>query len=327
MWLHHRNKHQGHYDFDILTSTCPKLSKYVISANHAKGARATIDFGAHDAVSELNRALLMSQYKINSWKLPQGRLCPPVPGRADYIHYLADLLGDSKQDGSKTPPKGDNVRGLDIGTGASCIYPLIGSSAYGWSFLATESNVESFEWAVANASSNSGNIELLWQASTVDVLEGILLDGQEVDFVMCNPPFHSSATEAARVNTRKISNLKSNRKKRNGDSRRVHQDTGTSGLNFGGVDCELWCNGGEVAFIERMIEQSCSIANQSLWFTSLVSRKAHLSKLYDCLDSTRGIQGVKTIPMGQGQKTSRILAWSFQTKPQAQSWCNRRWLP
>jgi 23S rRNA (adenine1618-N6)-methyltransferase len=120
---------------------------------------------------------------------------------------------------------------------------LIGSSAYGQSFL-------------ANASSNSGNIdiELLWQASTVDVLERVLLDGQEVDFVMCNPPFHSSAAEAARVNTRKISNLKSNRKKRNEDSRRVHQDTGTSGLNFGGVGCGLWCNGGKVAFIECMIE-------------------------------------------------------------------------
>jgi len=34
---------------------------------------------------------------------------------------------------------------------------------------------------------------------------------------------------------------------------------------------------------------------------------------------------VKTIPMGQGNKTSRIVAWTFLSKEQQKEWRNKRW--
>ena len=133
--LHPRNAFQGYYDMPKLVAACPALGPHVIPAHRSKGGRDTIDFADPTAVRALNKALLAADYGI-AWDLPDGRLCPPVPGRADYVHHIADLLAESA--GTGTIPTGPEIRGLDVGTGASLIYPLIGAAAYGWSFLASE---------------------------------------------------------------------------------------------------------------------------------------------------------------------------------------------
>jgi 23S rRNA (adenine1618-N6)-methyltransferase len=53
----------------------------------------TIDFSDPEAVKSLNQALLISYYDIQMGY--SHYLCPPIPGRADYIHYIADLLAES----------------------------------------------------------------------------------------------------------------------------------------------------------------------------------------------------------------------------------------
>ena len=130
--LHPRNRHSGRYDFPKLIAACPELGEYVILNPYGK---QSIDFANPDAVRVFNRALLRQFYGIQHWDIPAGYLCPPVPGRADYLHGLADLLA---ADNGGIIPRGAAVRVLDIGTGANCIYPLIGHREYGWYFTGSD---------------------------------------------------------------------------------------------------------------------------------------------------------------------------------------------
>ena len=127
--LHPRNKHRGRYDFEKLTESNPELAPYVKLNPHND---LSIDFFNPDAVKMLNKALLKQYYDIANWDIPSHYLCPPIPGRADYIHHIADLLGSCNKGNI---PSGNKIKCLDIGVGANCIYPLIGNKEYGWSFI------------------------------------------------------------------------------------------------------------------------------------------------------------------------------------------------
>ena len=132
--LHVRNRHRGGYDMTRLAASFPALQPHIISGlgDH----ETTIDFSQPGALEALNAALLSVDYGVRDFVLPRGHLCPAVPGRADYLHLLADLLASEAPGGAT--PHGQAVRGLDVGVGASCIYPLIGHSEYGWSFVGSD---------------------------------------------------------------------------------------------------------------------------------------------------------------------------------------------
>ena len=291
--LHPRNAHRSRYDFDALTKSCPELSEYV-SVN--KFGNESIDFSDPRAVKALNKALLRHFYKIEFWDIPEGYLCPPIPGRADYIHYAADLLASFN---GGTLPRGKSVHVLDIGTGANCIYPLIGHSVYDWKFVGTEIDRHAIRSAKAIIEANglSSSIEIRRQASSGSIFDGIIKTGERFDLSICNPPFHSSAWEAQSGTSRKWQNLGS------GSEKTV--------LNFGGQNAELWCAGGEVAFVDRMIRESLAFAGSVKWFSSLISKKTTLAGAYAALRQVKAKE-VRTIDMAQGQKVSRILAWTFQ---------------
>ena len=121
--LHPRNPHRSRYDFEQLISVCSEMAAFILINEHNV---ETIDFSNPKAVKVLNKALLISNYDIQNWSIPTDYLCPPIPGRADYIHYLADLLASSN---NGIIPEGETVVGLDIGIGANCIYPIIGNSS------------------------------------------------------------------------------------------------------------------------------------------------------------------------------------------------------
>lgn len=275
--LHPRNPHRGLYDFKKLISACPDLAEFVLFNPYGN---ESIDFANPQAVKALNKAILLLHYNL-VWDIPNGYLCPPIPGRADYIHYVADLV-DGKKD----------IRVLDIGTGANCIYPLIGHKSYGWSFVGTDIDPKSISIAEKNIKANSldGVIELRLQTNPKSIFEGVIGKGESFDISMCNPPFHTSAEEARSGTMRKNKNLK------------------TKGLNFGGKSNELWCEGGEAAFITQMIKESVNV--DCKWFTTLVSKEDNLHKIYKALEKHKPTQ-VKKLEMGQGQKKSRIVAWTF----------------
>src|ERR1035437_1265681 len=87
--LHPRNRHRERYDFTLLCKSYPDLKRYVaLNAYNDE----SIDFSNAEAVKALNKALLKHYYDISFWDIPAGYLCPPIPGRADYIHHIAELL-------------------------------------------------------------------------------------------------------------------------------------------------------------------------------------------------------------------------------------------
>ena len=307
--LHPRNKHAGRYDFAQLVAASPELAAFV--APNAYGDES-IDFADPNAVRALNRALLKNSYGITGWDLPAQYLCPPIPGRADVLHHLADLLAQSN---GGVIPYGAAIRVLDIGVGANCIYPLIGHSEYGWRFVGTDIDRAALACAQASADANSGHgaaIELRFQATRLHVFKGVLQADELFDLVMCNPPFHASIDEACAGSARKWKNL----------------GQGAPGekaplLNFGGRGGELCCAGGEEGFISRMIAESVLIPNSCLWFTTLVAKAARLPAVYRALKKA-GVHDRRTIAMAQGRKKSRIVAWTYLNELQQQAWRNSR---
>lgn len=305
--LHPRNLHRGRYDFKILLKTAPELSNF-IKIN--KFGSETIDFSDSQAVLALNKAVLQHYYEIKEWNFPKGFLCPPIPGRADYIHYAADLL--SSTNGGKIPD-GNKIKVLDIGMGANCVYPLLGSRIYAWNFIGTDIDPVSIESARRIISSNGldQKIQCRHQIVSSHTFKGIFDKDEKFDLTICNPPFHVSAEKAQAGSMLKWKNLGIAKHK-------------SEVLNFGGQNAELWCPGGEAAFITRMISESKAFGTNCCWFTSLVSKKENLPQLYNALERV-GARAVKTIDMAQGQKVSRVLAWSFFTKPEVDYWKTARW--
>ena len=307
--LHPRNQHRERYDFKKLVATFPALKQFVKQNDYND---TSIDFFNPDAVKSLNKALLMHYYDLEYWDIPKGYLCPPIPGRADYLHYVADLLADCN--GGKIP-KGKKITCLDIGTGANCVYPIIGNKEYGWLFIGTEVDPIAVEAARKIVFENTvlrEKVELRLQTSPRDIFYGIIRKEEEYfDLTICNPPFHASVEEAEAASRRKNRNLKNKK-----NAKPI--------LNFGGHHKELWCEGGELQFIKNMIWQSQKFATSSFLFSTLVSKESNLKKIYDTLHIVKA-SDVRTMPMGQGNKISRVVAWTFLSRKQQQVWAERRW--
>lgn len=302
--LHPRNRHTGRYDFPALIAGSPELAQFVIINPYGK---QSIDFANPDAVRAFNRALLKQFYGIAHWDIPPGYLCPPVPGRADYLHGLADLLA---ADNAGEIPRGTRIHALDIGTGANCIYPLIGLREYGWRF--TGSDIDSVALASAHAiitaNQLSKGISLRQQSDPLHLFTGLLEANERFDISLCNPPFHASQAEASSGSQRKWRNLGKLDPKRK-----------LPALNFGGQAAELWCEGGEAAFLARMANESSNVNQQICWFTTLVSKAGNVQPLQSRLKKLGAVQ-VRVVDMSQGQKRSRFVAWTFLDDTQRAQW-------
>ena len=311
--LHPRNKHRQRYDFDVLIKTSPTLAPFLAINSYGD---CSIDFADPKAVLALNAALLHHFYNIDNWRIPTNYLCPPIPSRADYVHNLADLLAIAKRG---IIPKTSNIHVLDIGVGANMIYPLIGQREYGWRFVGVDCDTTALNNAQQIIHANMGladNIMLRLQSNSANIFKGIIKPNDFFDMTICNPPFHASLADTQAGTQRKWQKL--------AQGRSPHKNLKTSilnsrTLNFGGQGAELYCAGGEKAFINSMINESAQFATQCFWFTTLVSAAANLPGFYKALKKVDVLQ-VKTIDMAQGNKKSRILAWTFFNEKQQQVW-------
>ncbi|MBW0296017.1 23S rRNA (adenine(1618)-N(6))-methyltransferase RlmF [Shewanella xiamenensis] len=307
--LHPRNLHAHGYDFSALMTSYPKLKTFVRPTPY--GA-LSIDFADPIAVKTLNAALLKHHYGLAFWDIPKGALCPPIPGRVDYLHYLADLLFE----GAPVQRAGQ-VSALDIGTGANGVYAILGHQVYGWQFVASDINPQSLtnvQRIIDNNPSLQGHLSLRQQQDEKVVFKGIIQASDRFELTLCNPPFHGSLKEASEGSLRKVRNLQLNR----GEQPKAASAT----LNFGGQAAELWCQGGERQFLATMIRESQAFAEQCLWFTSLVSKQENLKPCYQAL-AKLGVDTVKTIEMQQGNKITRVLAWSFHSQAKRLQWRNQ----
>lgn len=295
--LHPRNLHNQGYDFPALVKSHPALATHV--KPNAYGG-PSIDFADPLAVKTLNAALLIRYYNIVDWNIPEGALCPPIPGRADYIHYMADLL--ELGPGCEHP----SIKLLDIGTGANGIYPLLACQLYGWQCVGSDINSQSLE-NVATILTNNPTLKdrftLRTQHDKNHIFEGIIQAGEFFDVSVCNPPFHASLDEALKGSQLKLNNLA---RSRGEQKAKTHPPT----LNFGGMGAELWCKGGEQLFLKKLIRESQVYATQCRWFSSLVS-KADNVKPAKKLIRKLGAVDIREIEMKQGNKITRILAWTF----------------
>lgn len=306
--LHPRNKNRGRYDLNALVKKNPQLKAFVKPNKHGNDS---IDFANSKAVKELNKAILHYYYGIVYWDFPDTNLCPPIPGRADYIHYLADLI--SEYNFGRTP-EGSKIKCLDIGTGASCIYPILGVTEYNWRFIVTDIDLKSIDSAKKIISSNpslKSNIECRLQKSITSIFNGILNTSEFIDITLCNPPFHESIESALKENQRKVKNL----------SGKINDETLR---NFSGNSNELVYEGGELNFISKIICESKIFAKNCFWFTTLVAKQANLKGIYKLLNKEKATE-VKTIKMGTGNKVSRMVVWTFLSKEQQNEWREKRW--
>lgn len=307
--LHPRNRHRARYDFPALVAALPALEPFV--GPNAWGD-VSLDFADPQAVKMLNRALLKHHYGIEHWDIPAHYLCPPIPGRADYLHYLADLLA---QDNQGDIPGGQHVAVLDIGVGANCIYPIIGHCEYGWRFTGTETDPVALGSAKSIVAMNpllSRHVRLRRQHNADAMFNGMIGATARFDATLCNPPFHASAQEAQAATRRKLTNL--------GKS----APTAIPVQNFGGQANELWCEGGELRFVGAMVAQSVAYGKNCLWFTSLISKHTTLPALYQAIEQA-GAEDVRTVEMAQGQKVSRFVAWTFLNEGRRARWAEERW--
>ncbi len=230
-------------------------------------------------------------YNINFWDFPDTNLCPPIPGRVDYIHHLADLL--------KASNINEDISVLDIGTGATAIYPILGVAEYNWHFIATDIDKSSIKTAqkIIDKNELKHKIGLRHQTNTSKIFNGIVNKDDRFSASICNPPFYKSEAEALEATTRKLKGL--------------NRAEETIVRNFAGTHNELWYNGGEKAFIHNYLYESSLFKTQCTWFSTLVSKKDLVKGMYASLKKL-GATDIKTISMGQGHKISRIVAWTFK---------------
>ena len=284
--FHKDNFHNGSYPIDVLCEKVPDLKNYLTITDKNT---ISIDFTSRDAVVLLNKALLYHYYNVNFWNIPDNNLCPPIPGRVDYIHYLHDVLIDEKISNK-------DIKVLDIGTGASLIYPILGTSVYNWNFVGSdisEASLKNAQIIIDNNAHLHKKISLIHQRNKKHILLDVINKNEQFTFTMCNPPFFKSSNEATKQNLRKNDNLKKIKQR-----------------NFSGIDEELWCDGGELTFVKNYIKESMLYKNNVLWFTCLISNKNNLYPLKTLLKIKKA-QEIKVVNMLQGNKTTRILMWKF----------------
>ena len=294
--MHKLNKHSKGYDFKVLQANSPELKAFVFTNTFGN---ETIDFANPKAVKALNTALLKQHYGIDYWEFPDAHLCPPIPGRVEYIHLIHDLLKASKIH--------KEVTVLDIGTGATCIYPLLGQAEYGWRFITSEIDKKAANNAqdIIDKNNLNAQIELRFQDNPQHILTGILNTSEQITVAMCNPPFYKNEAEALEHTQRKLKGL--------------GKTSDSTVRNFGGTAKELWYSGGEKAFLHNYLYQSSLLKGNCFWYTSLVSKKEHIKSMQASL-KTLGATKIKILDMSLGNKKSRVVAWTFLTDKEQHDW-------
>ncbi|XP_066244910.1 U6 small nuclear RNA (adenine-(43)-N(6))-methyltransferase [Euwallacea similis] len=278
--MHPRNIYKSPPNFKELALEFPEFKPYVKLDFSGK---VNFNFKDADALRVLCCTLLKKNFGLTV-NLPKNKLVPTIPLRLNYILWIEDLL-DFLQ-------KSDKVKGIDIGTGASCVYPLLAAKKNGWSMVATETDPTSFEYAQNNV--NNNNLQNLVTVVKVpgDSLLNDAINGQDFDFCMCNPPFFASTQE-----------LHPFFKARSAS--RPHPKNA-----FVATTTEVVVKGGEVEFIQKMINESKSLKTKVKLYTSMVGQKSHLPALKKSLRQA-GVGSFKETEFCQGNTTRWGLAWTF----------------
>lgn len=294
--MHKNSKHNKKYDFEALIKNYEPLKIHVYVNDYQT---QTIDFSNPQAVKALNTALLYTYYEVEYWEFPDENLCPPVPSRVNYMHHLADLLKESHLK--------KNVHILDVGVGATCIYPLLGCATYNWHFVGSDIDTTSLKVAqhIIDKNNLGNSIELRRQNDPQQILNGIIKSTDKFAASVCNPPFYKSQAEAFEATRSKLKGL--------------GKSTDAVVRNFSGTPKELSYAGGEKAFLHNYLYESSQHQERCFWYTSLVSNVNNVRSMQESLKKL-GATDVRVIEMRQGNKVSRVVAWTFLSEAEQEHW-------
>ncbi|KAI8970275.1 hypothetical protein BDF20DRAFT_916102 [Mycotypha africana] len=283
--MHSRNIYIVEPDFKKLAEEFEAFKPFVKTTSQG---RSFIDFKDPKAVKQLCVCLMRKDFNIDI-DFPLDTLCPAVPNRLNYILWLEDLLNDTLTLGEKK----NEIRGIDIGVGASCIYPLLGCAQnQNWTFLGTEIDARSVEYALKNIKSNNlqDRISIKYNEDPNKIF---LIEDNQIHyaFSMCNPPFYSSQEEVDEGLTNK-------------QSKPYAVCTGSEN--------EMITQGGELSFIKTMIDESLHLKKRIRWYTSMIGLKSTIRPLIRYL-TAKGISNHFVTSFTQGKTTRWGIAWSFYT--------------
>lgn len=279
-YMHPRNIYKIPPDFKQLALDFPEFRQYVIQDLNGK---VNFDFKNNKALRALSSTLLKKDFNLDV-EIPLNKLIPTVPLRLNYILWLEDLLTLCKNS--------DQITGIDIGTGASCIYPLVGAKKNGWFLLATEVDVESVSCAKQNVERNNltSLIEIMTVNESVTLKE--VVKTANYDFCMCNPPFFGSTQE-----------LHPSFKARKPD-RPKPKNSFCASIN------EVVVKGGEIDFITKLINESVTLREQVKIYSTMIGHKSSLPLLKFTLRQAN-VSSFKETEFCQGNTTRWGLAWTF----------------
>jgi len=273
-------------DFAALARRDARLGARVEWRVDARGAaRATVDFKSWDGTRALTGAILREEYGVEAWTVPRGRLVPTATNRERYLEWLARL----RELSAPSDDDATNVRVLDIGTGASAIYALLGAAGRGWRFVGTDVCDEALTSARENVRRNP-HLESLIEIRDARgedgardrVLRGVVRDGETFTFCMCNPPFFETMDEAGR----------------------------NPNTACGGAATEMVCPGGEEAFVKRIFADSLAMKDSIHWFTTMCGKKSTMKKTRSFLHTHR-VPAIRTTELSHGKTSRWCIAWSF----------------
>ena len=268
-------------EFNVLWESLPKKLK------------KTLDWQDPEQLRTLTRALLRQHFNLRVG-LPPDRLTPAVPVRYKYIQWIQRLLDTTS--GSFTTEHDTNrqISGLDVGVGASCIYPLLGCATHPtWRFYGTDIDAKAISTATANVSKNKldPRIRLLFTTPDSPLFPLDTLGAESLDFTMCNPPFYASADERTASAAAK---------------KRAPRAACTA------ADIEAITEGGEVAFALRMVEESRQLRDRVQWYTIQLGKDESVAAVVDELREA-GCSNWAVGNLKPGHVTvRRALAWSWR---------------
>ncbi|KIY52254.1 S-adenosyl-L-methionine dependent methyltransferase, partial [Fistulina hepatica ATCC 64428] len=303
--MHPRNPYASPLDFSQLAESYPALKPCLIPTSHGD---FTISY--RDARSQmlLTQALLNRDFGL-SVRLLEDRLCPPIPNRLNYVLWIQDIVEASSLS-DQVSQRGREIRGIDIGTGACAIYPLLACSLeQSWKFCATEIDQHSLDNAKAVVADNGlvSRIEILQAKEDGPLLLPLKLYNFDFDFSMCNPPFYSSREEMATSARVKES--------RPNAACFFFRSAFTSETDVAmqvctGAEVEMITPGGEAVFVNRMIEESRALRTRCQWYTSMLGKMASLFAVCEALRA-HSIDNYAITEFVQGQTRRWAVAWSF----------------
>ena len=269
-------------DFLTLIKEFPELKKYILKQNEDNEEEFQFDWSNNELSLLMDKSILNYYFNIKYYDIPKGFLIPPIPSRINYINLINSIITKLIKDINIK-----NIIGIDIGTGANIIYPILGYSIYKWKFICTEINKEAYNNAKLILQKNNleNNINIIKQNNKDNIFISILNRENKYLFSMCNPPYYNYENE-----------IKLEDKKRDNE------------YNFD----EIYYKNGEYGFFQRYFEESICYKNNVFLYTILIGKKINAENIYDKLSSYSDI--IKIYNMQKiltGNNVRYIIYWSF----------------